>query len=70
MDPDPPISEPEMGGGSSLKNIFFQPFGPQFGPKFKGGLGPQAPPLNPSLWVAPSGVWFSCKAVTIHRAID
>ena len=40
MDPDPPISEPEMGGGGSLKNIFFQPFGPQFGPKFKGGLGP------------------------------
>ena len=37
--PDPEI---RGGGGSFLKNVF-RPFGPQFGPKIRGGPGPPGP---------------------------
>ena len=36
-------------GGSGLQNNFFQPFGPQFGLKIRGGSPPEAPPLDPPL---------------------
>ena len=35
--PDPEIRG--VGGGHSLKNIFFRPFGPHFGLKIRGGDG-------------------------------
>ena len=40
-DPDPEI---RVGGGTpASKNIFFRPFGPHFGLKIRGGLGPPGP---------------------------
>ena len=51
MDPDLQIRggggshlDPEIRvGAQSPKNIFFQPFGPQFGLKIRGGRGPPGP---------------------------
>ena len=44
--PDPPL---DKGGPGSPKN-FFPLFGPQFGLKIRGGgVGGQAPPLDPPL---------------------
>ena len=35
------------GAGNGLSKCFFRPFGPQFGPKVRGGaLAPRAPPLD------------------------
>ena len=38
----------EKWGGGCLKEIFFRPFGPQFGLKI-GGAAPRVPPLGPPL---------------------
>ena len=55
--PDPDL-EIRGGGGSSRPldkgktgppKISFRPFGPQFGPKIRGGGAPPAPPLDPPL---------------------
>ena len=35
------------GGGTGLPKKFFRPFGPQFGPKIRGGAGPR----GPLLWI-------------------
>ena len=39
----PALADPDLqiGGGR-----FFRPFGPQFGPKIRGGRVPRAPPLD------------------------
>ena len=39
---------PQRGGrGRRSPKNFFQPFGPQFGVKIRGGRAPRAPPLDP-----------------------
>ena len=38
--------DPEIRGMGRSKKIFFRPFGPQFGPKIRGGRAPRAPPLD------------------------
>lgn len=41
--------DPEIRGAQCKRNFFFRPFGSQFGPKIRGGLGgggaSQVPPL-------------------------
>ena len=45
--PDPDLQG--EGGRDGLKKIFFQPFGPQFGLKIRGGGGGWGPALDPPL---------------------
>ena len=41
--PGPALEIKVGGGGTGLPPKFFRPFGPQFGPKIRGGPGPAAP---------------------------
>ena len=41
--PDPDLEILRQGGGDSLQEIIFQPFGPQYGLKIGGGGGPPGP---------------------------
>ena len=46
--PDPDLEIREVGGFRSPKN-FIRPFGPEFGLKITGGVGPLGPSLDPPL---------------------
>ena len=44
--------DPEISGGTGLKNILLRPFGPHFGLKIREGRVPRAPSLDPPLQLA------------------